>query len=99
MIFIAQLIGLSLLVYFGSICIQKPMEIVKVIAIWPQLIFGKHLGLLDPKSDLREALFLIKSDPDQYEKRFKFQVNMVRLSGYVAIFISVGGACVLTLSK
>jgi hypothetical protein len=99
MILLIQLILLACLFYIGTVCIRDPMKIVNILALYAQLIFGKLLPHLDSKSELKEALTLIRTDPSGYEKRFGFQFAMVRLTGYVALFVSVTGACILMLAK
>jgi len=99
MILLLQLILLACLFYIGTVCLRDPMKMVNILALYAQLIFGKLLPYLDSKSELKEALILIRTNPSEYEKRFSFQLTLVRLTGYVALFVSVTGACILILAN
>jgi len=99
MFLLFQLTVLGFCFYLGVLCIREPMKIVKILALYGQLIFGKHLSRLSTNSKLKEALLLIKDNPFEYEKRFSFQVMIVKQTGYAALFVSVVGACILTLAN
>jgi hypothetical protein len=93
------LILLSISFYFGVVCLREPITIVKILALYAQLIFGKHLSHRNSNSRLKEALMLIKDNPTEYQKRFSFQMMMVRQTGFAALFVSIVGTCILILSK
>src|SRR6266496_103180 len=83
---------------FGIICIQNPFSIIRLEAGWFRFASGNSFdSFLERNSKLRE-MFSLLDQPEQYYERFPEQVNIIRRTGYVAIFVSIVGACIVLAS-
>jgi hypothetical protein len=97
MIIAIHLGGLALCFALGIVCIRAPMRMANPLAAYAQLIFGSSFSKSSKNSRLREALQLMKENPSEYQERYALQIMIIRQTGYVAVFVSTIGACILIL--
>jgi hypothetical protein len=84
-----KLIILALVFIFGMVCIRAPFQIARLIVKWTRFALGNYPGKIDPK--LLEAIFLMDNNPREYENKFKMQLEIISLTGWVALMVSCLG--------
>jgi hypothetical protein len=85
---------LILILILSIICIREPLIVVRAIIKWARLISGGDIR----NSEARKAIDLIEY-PTEYGKKYVQQLSIIRLTGWVGLFISVVGSCILTYSR
>jgi hypothetical protein len=81
----------------GISCIFFPLKVIQIVSYWPRFLstlFGKRI--IGPK--LRDTLDLMENDPLSFEQKYNLQLQILRVSGYIALGIVLLSLCMLTLS-
>jgi hypothetical protein len=75
------------------------MKIAYILVLWSKLVLRDLAGssFINPK--LQEAIILMESNQDEYQNRFARQLMIIRRTGFIAIFISIIGSCIVLFSK
>jgi hypothetical protein len=90
-----QFATLIVLLSLSIICIRQPMRVALIIVEWAKLVSGKNVR----SSEARNAIDLMEKNPNEYERKYVQQLSIIRLSGWVGLFVAVVGSCILTMSK
>ena len=84
----------------GVTFVRAPMAIARAIVWWTKVSLRNPLFAgfkRDPK--LEEALRLMETNPAQYEEAFYWQIARIRRIGWVAVVVSLLGACILAVAR
>lgn len=81
--------------FLSIICIREPMKIARSIVQWGKFVSGGFVA----SSEARDAIYLIENDPNGYEKKYTAQLAIIKLTGWVGLFVSLIGSCIITISK
>jgi uncharacterized membrane protein len=84
---IKDIVLLLTLLVVGLVCLFSPITAAKVFMLWPKFIFPKFFRKDDIRPIARDALRLIDEDPEEYTRRFWYQLLMFRISGVVALMM------------
>ena len=88
--------GVLVVVLFLSInCIRAPMKIARVIVWWAKLVSSGYI----PNDEAHEAIDLMENNPNAYEKKYLQQLAIIKLTGWIGLFVSLTGFCILTISQ
>lgn len=83
---------LLLLSTFSTICFFNPILILKGLSFWPIFVKKMFKSInLSPRSE--EALNMLIKDEELYIKQFGFQLQILRLTGIIGLFIALISFC------
>lgn len=89
-------LGVLLIVLLLSItCIREPITLARLIVWWSKLVSHKYIL----SREAREAIDMMENDPSTYEKKYAQQLSVIRLTGWVGLFVSLIGSCLVTIGK
>ena len=91
------LLVLALLFIFGLLCINSPFSIAHIIALWFSFVSDGSFEKYMRNNSQIEDVFELIDDPNHYIERFSDQIQMIRWSGYTALFVAVTGACIMLM--
>ena len=80
------------LLLIGLLCLAKPIKVIKILYLWPKLIFKLLPDEMIPEA-AKNALSLIYYDESKYSQRFPVVVGIFRVSGVIALFMFVVSLC------
>jgi hypothetical protein len=86
-----KLILMLLSLAFGVACLRAPITVAYLIFQWAKLWAGD--SITDPRA--REAVFLVKNAPDEFERKFSGVMANIKRMGVVALVISIIGLCAI----
>ena len=87
MMTLTQALYLLAISVFGLIAVVSPVTIARVMMLWPRFIFPILLDKTMIPSKARDALDLSRRDPNEYARRFWYQLLIFRISGAIALLI------------
>jgi len=99
MFFLLKMLLMLFSFWFGLLCVRRPMRIVKILAYSTRFVFDRLPVWLKPSDKLNSALSLAISNPSDFEQQYNFQLQMVKQTGYMALFVAVMGTCVIMLAN
>ena len=94
---IIHLLILILLFIVGLFCINNPFSIARLIALWFRFVSGSSFGKYKKGNTQIEEVFVLIEHQNRYVERFSNQIQIIRLSGFTAIFVAAIGACIILL--
>lgn len=80
---------------FATICITKPMKIASVVVWWMRFASGGDIK----NNEAREAVDLMGNDPEWYEGKYSSQLAIIKLTGWVGLFVSLVGFCTTSIGR
>jgi len=92
---ILHLLILVLVFLLGIMSVRSPMKIASFIVLWAKFVSGNSAS--NPMA--REAFQLMDNEPDEYARRFYFQLATIRRTGIIALIISVIGSCLIVFGN
>ena len=95
---IIYLLILILLFIFGFFCVNNPFSIARLIALWFRFISGSSFEKYKKDNAQIEEVFVLIEHQNHYVEKFSNQIQIIRLSGFTAIFVAMIGACIILLS-
>lgn len=91
-----ELLKLLLLIasfLFGVLCISSPITVSQIIIRWTKFASGENL-----KNDhIQNASDLITNHPEEFKSEYAAHLSAIQRTGYVAITVSLIGACLALL--
>ncbi len=93
--FYLQFGTLIVVLVLSIICIREPMRVAHIIVQWAKLVSGRNVQNLEAHN----AIDLMERNPNEYERKYIHQLSVIRLTGWVGLFVALIGACILTISK
>jgi hypothetical protein len=79
---------------FGLVCVNNPFVVARIIVLWVRFASSSSLeGYKTNNTKIKEAFELI-DQPSAYVEKFSNQIQTIRRTGYVAIFVAVIGVCI-----
>lgn len=88
------LIGIFL---FGLVAVISPMTLIKFLMRWPKFIYPKILPEKGLRQPIRDAIYLLDNDPEEYKKRFWHTLWSMRITGCFALFVFLGGLLLIII--
>lgn len=82
-----------LLLFMSIVCIFTPIKFVQALFIWPRII--KHISGIEFPAGGDEILSMVYKEPSLYMTKYKKQLEVVRLMGFIGIIIAVVALCKL----
>jgi len=73
------------------VCIITPVRFVQILFLWPLAI--KHLFGINFPAGGDEILSSVYEDPSGYKMKYKGQMELVRIMGFIGIVISIAVLC------
>ena len=92
-----MIIIFAILLALGILFLSTPMTIARVIASWAKFVFTNLFPKQTPTPKVVDALHLIENNPAEYVLRFSHQLAIIRITGLVALFISLSGVCIMIM--
>jgi hypothetical protein len=93
---IVRILILVLAFGFGLLCVLAPMAIARAIVCWTKLALQNPLfNGFKRNPTLEEALRLMEENPAKYEEVFRWQIARISRIGWLAVIVSLLGACIL----
>ena len=92
------LVVLAGLFTFGLLCINNPFLVARLIALWFRFISGSSFEKYENRNKKIKEAFELIDHPEIYMQTFSNQIRLIRLTGYTALFVAIGGACIFLLS-
>ncbi len=89
-----NLLILALTLGLGIICIKNPFIIARLIALWFKFASGNSFEHYKSSNTRLNEVYELIDSPNLYEERFSRQIDTIRRTGYVAIFVVVIGVCI-----
>jgi hypothetical protein len=84
-----QLATLIILIILGWVCTRSPAIVARF-----STLHVRETG----REKSREVARLVRTDPEEWQRRFPEQVNIIRIAGFIAYFIAFAGFAIWLLS-
>jgi hypothetical protein len=85
----ASILALLLLLPLAILLLFRPLVVARLMVIWPLLIAKKLFPQVYRESPLSNELQLMDTDPQRYRRDFSGQLLKLRLSGLIALMVSL----------
>ena len=89
-----ELLLLAISFMFGVLCIKNPFVVARIIALWFRFVSGSSFEHYKSSNNRLNDVFELMDKPSSYMKRYSRQIDIIRFTGYIAIFVSVVGSCI-----
>jgi len=86
---------LIIVLILSVVCIREPMRVAHVIVQWAKLVSCRDVR----SPEARDAIDLMEKNPNEYERKYLHQLSVIRLTGWVGLFVALVGTCILSISK
>jgi hypothetical protein len=83
---------------FGLLCVNNPFVIARLIALWFRFVSGSSLEKYKYRNKRIKEVFELIDQPEIYMQTFSNQIRLIRFTGYTALFVAIGGACIFLLN-
>ena len=84
-----ELILFIVLLLVSFVSLVSPITVMRILMRWPKFIFPRLFSEEQIRPLTREAMRLIDEDPREYGRRFWYQLLMLRITGVIALLMSL----------
>jgi hypothetical protein len=87
MLRIGPIILLLFVLIEGIVSLISPIIVAKAIAFWPKFIIPKLSQTKDTSQTAQDAVRLLDENPEEYARRFRSQLLLIRTGGFISLLI------------